>query len=235
VRDDDEAAAELGDEALQPLQPGEVEVVRRLVEAEDLEARQEERGKPRACRLAARERAERLLEPAAHPDLRAGSGRTRLEVAAAEGEEALERLGVLGDGLRKPLRQRVHLGRRRRHARAPLEVGEQRFAGARVELLRQVPNREAWRRADDRARVRRLEPREQPEKRGLPHAVRADDADTAPPADDERDAIEEQPRAVRLGDVPERDRVQGNLLTRERRDGFRQRFRISGAGRRPEL
>src|SRR5207248_3883778 len=71
VRDDDEAAAQAGHEPLQQLEPGEVEVVRRLVEAEDLVAGEQERRETRAGRLAAGKRAERLVESAAEVDLRA--------------------------------------------------------------------------------------------------------------------------------------------------------------------
>src|SRR5207237_8232603 len=70
VRDDDEAAAELGDEALEPLESLEVEVVRGLVEAEHLEARQQQRGEPCPRGLAARERGQRLSEPPAEAGLR---------------------------------------------------------------------------------------------------------------------------------------------------------------------
>src|SRR5207237_382785 len=82
-----------------------------------------------SSRLAAGEGAERLVESAGEADLRARGRGTRGEVGAAEREEPLERVGVLRDALREPRRQRVHLRRRARDARAPLEVGEERLAG----------------------------------------------------------------------------------------------------------
>ena len=48
--------ASAGDPALEPVEPGEVEVVGRLVEQEHVEAGQQQGGQPGPCRLAARQR-----------------------------------------------------------------------------------------------------------------------------------------------------------------------------------
>src|SRR5207248_4283333 len=54
VRDDDGAAVEVvAEERFQARQAGEVEIVRRLVEQEHVEAREENRGEPRARGLTA--------------------------------------------------------------------------------------------------------------------------------------------------------------------------------------
>ena len=56
MRDDHGAAGALGDEALQPCQAVEVEVVGRLVEQQHVEAGQQNRGQRRARSLAAGKR-----------------------------------------------------------------------------------------------------------------------------------------------------------------------------------
>ena len=61
VRDDHDAAAHALDEALEPREPVEVEVVRRLVEAVDVMAREQERREPGARGLAAGRHVERPL------------------------------------------------------------------------------------------------------------------------------------------------------------------------------
>jgi hypothetical protein len=56
VRDEHDARGQAAEEPLQPLEAGEVEVVRRLVEQEDVEAREQDRSERGTRRLAARER-----------------------------------------------------------------------------------------------------------------------------------------------------------------------------------
>ena len=73
MRDDDEAGSKAVDEALQQVEPGEVEVVRRLVEQEDVEAREQDRRQPRPRALSAGDRPERPVEQRGEPDLGARS------------------------------------------------------------------------------------------------------------------------------------------------------------------
>ena len=54
VRDKDDRAREAGERAFEPLEPGEVEVVRRLVEQEHAERAAQELREPQACGLPAR-------------------------------------------------------------------------------------------------------------------------------------------------------------------------------------
>ena len=72
VRDDGEPTREAVEEALEPVEPVEVEVVRRLVEQEHVEAGEQDRGQPGARRLAAGERRRLLLERDGEPELGAG-------------------------------------------------------------------------------------------------------------------------------------------------------------------
>ena len=76
VRDDREAAREAVDEALQALEPVEVEVVRRLVEQEQVEAGEQDRGERGAGRLAAGERRRLLVERDRQAELGAHRPRT---------------------------------------------------------------------------------------------------------------------------------------------------------------
>ena len=92
MRDEDDRAAKALHEALEPLQPVEVEIVRRLVEAEDVQAREQERRERHACRLAAGERRHLRVERHVDAEPRADLARPRLEIRAAEREEPLERV-----------------------------------------------------------------------------------------------------------------------------------------------
>jgi hypothetical protein len=102
VRHRDDRAWETADEALEPFEPVEVEVVRRLVEAEHVEAREEQGGERDARRLAAGKRGQRPVERQRQPELGADLARACVEVGTAEREEALEgvvvRLGETGVG-----------------------------------------------------------------------------------------------------------------------------------------
>ena len=183
MRDDEHGAAHAREEALEQSEPGEVEVVRRLVEEEDVEAREQDAGERGARGLAAGERGERLVERLrleAH--VREGSAGARLEVVAAEGEEAVERLAVRRgqvrialESARELVEARLGLG----DAGAAREGATQRLPRPDVVLLREVPDGERGRRPADRARVRLLEARQDPEQRRLPDPVRADEADAA--------------------------------------------------------
>ena len=102
VRDDHRAAGPLGDEPLQPRQAVEVEVVGRLVEQQDVEAREQDRGERRARGLAAGERRGLQVEQRGiQPEVAQDRLRARLEVGAAEREPRLERVGVAVRGARR--------------------------------------------------------------------------------------------------------------------------------------
>ena len=118
---------------LEPREPGEVEVVRRLVEQEHVEAAEQDRGERGARRLAAGEPSERPVELRVEPELRQHLLRARLEVAAAAGEERVERLGVRVGllGLVGEARgERVHRALGLGDAGAAREIRAERLAGA---------------------------------------------------------------------------------------------------------
>ena len=74
------------DEALEPIEAVEVEVVGRLVEHEHLEARKQNRGQSGSAPLPAREASQRLLQSViAQSDVGADFGGAGIEVVATEG------------------------------------------------------------------------------------------------------------------------------------------------------
>ena len=201
VRDDCEAARKGVDEALEAVEPVEVEIVRRLVEQEHVEAREQDRRQPGARRLAARERRRLLVERDGQSELRTGRSRPRLEIGASEREEALERgrVGVGAPGGGVPLDGRLRLG----DAGAAGEVGQERLPRLPVVLLRQVADRQRGGRPLDPALVRLVEPREQAEQRRLAGAVGADEPEPGARAECQVDVVENGAGAERTDDAVE--------------------------------
>jgi hypothetical protein len=187
VRDDHRARAQAVEEPLEPCEAVEVEVVRRLVEQEDVEAREHDPRERRAGRLAAGHPGDRLVE-AREADLGRDCAGARVEVGAPEREEPVERVGVVVREVRlglEPRRERVHLPFGCVHARAPSEVVAQRLAGACVGLLREVADASG---ADDAPAVRLLEAGEDAQEGRLADPVRADHAHAVAGRDDQRHA-----------------------------------------------
>ena len=213
VRDEREPAVEAGEETLEPVQPVEVEVVRRLVEEEQVEPREQDRGQAGPSRLAAGEGRGLLFERDLEPELGTDRPGAVLEVAPTEREEALEReavrTGIPRFGV--PLDGLLRIG----HPRAAGEVAEQRLSGSSVVLLRQVADRDRRWSPLDAALVRKLDPGEEPQQRRLAGAVSADDAEPRARPERQVDAIENGGGAVRLDDAGERD-SHGRYLLRER-------------------
>ncbi len=130
MRDEYDTAGKPGEEPFQPFEPGEVEVVRRLVEEEHVEAREQDRRQRDTSRLAAREQPHPLPGGAGESDIGERHTCARREVVAAEGEKAIERLRVRRRESRlrgQPFGDRVHLGGCRRHAGPPGERFEDRL------------------------------------------------------------------------------------------------------------
>jgi hypothetical protein len=202
VRDEDERARRRGHEALQQLEAVEIEVIRRLVEEQHVEAGEQDRSQLGARRLASRESPEPPVEPV-EPDPGRSLAGTCMEVVGAERQEPLEGVGMLLHGLGlagEACRQCVQLGRSGTDARAPLEVFEQRFVRPRVDLLGEMPDRERRWTALERALVGLVQPGEHAQERRLSAAVGPDHADPSSRADEQRRAVEN-----RLGAVAHRD------------------------------
>jgi hypothetical protein len=140
VRDDHGAAGALRDEALQPCQAVEVEVVGRLVEQQDVEAGEQDRGERRARGLATGERHRLQVEQGGiQPEVAQDRLGALLQVGATEREPRLERAGVALRGAGRIRRQLVRGGSQRLRvcdAGAPREVMVQPLAGRAVGLLR---------------------------------------------------------------------------------------------------
>ncbi len=220
MRDDHGRALEGPQERLEPREAGEVEVVRRLVEQEDVEAAENDRGKSRTRSLAAGEARERTIDVCGEAELGERRRRPHLEIAAAAREEGVERLVVLDRQLRlgrEQLGEVVHARRGGRDARAAREVREQRLTRERVALLGQVADRERRRQAPHGAAIRHLQGREQPQQRRLADAVRPHEPDARVRRHDEVDVRENDLTSVGLRDADrgERaDRAHVHLLTR---------------------
>jgi hypothetical protein len=110
-----------------PLEAVEVEVVRRLVEAEDVEAGKEQRRQARLRGLAPGKRLEALVEAPVQSETGTDAAGAYVEVVRSERDEPLECLRVrLRERrlLAQPRRQSVELGLGSRDPRAPREVAE---------------------------------------------------------------------------------------------------------------
>ncbi len=127
----------------------------------------------------------------------------RLEIAATEGHEPVERIGVgvvghglVGQGLGAP----VELGRGVGHPGAPGQVGEHRLVGRGVGLLGQVADRQEPRRPLDGARIGSLGARQDAEQRRLADPVGAHHADAVASVDSQRHPDEDVLAAERTRD-----------------------------------
>jgi hypothetical protein len=216
VRDDHRAARPLGDEPLQPGEAVEVEVVGRLVEQQDVEAREQDRGQRRARGLPTGEPDGLPVEQRGiQPEVAQDRLRPLLQVGAAEREPCLERLGVAvpraGRVGRQVARGGLHACVGDRDPGAPGEVVLEPLAGRSVGLLRQVaggPGGQLHVTA-----VGAIQPGEQAQQRRLPGSVRTDDAEHVAGRDRDRHAGEDSGGAVRLVQVA-RDQGPGHPMER---------------------
>ena len=94
VRNENERAPIRAEERLEPREPVVVEIVRRLVQEEDVEAREEDRRKLDARGLATRECGPVSIEVDVEPEVGTNGSRPRLEVAAAQRDECVQRSRV---------------------------------------------------------------------------------------------------------------------------------------------
>ena len=153
-------------EALEEVEPVEVEVVRRLVEQQHVEAREEDRSECEPRRLPAgelhRRPARGRRRGRARRRRRGRARRGRRRRAPGTGRARARRLA--GGGIR---RQRGgEVGERRApppRSRCGAQVAADRLVRPYVRLLRQVADRQRRRRARHRPRVGGLEPRCEPE------------------------------------------------------------------------
>ena len=142
-------------EPLEPVEPGEVEVVGRLVEQEDVEPREQDRRDRGPRRLAAREACDRLVESRCRqPDVGHDLADAGVEVRRPEREPAFEadRVRVVGARLVGGERGRCADERvvRSGDARTPVQQLAHRLAVSPFDFLGQVAHgrrrrREAYR------------------------------------------------------------------------------------------
>ena len=207
VADEHGAGAQPGDEPLQPVQPVEVEVVGRLVEQEDVVAAEQQRGEARAGRLAAGQRGHRRGRGRrASPSSAATAVGALVEVGAAEGEPALERLARTrrprrGVPSASALRGRVHRGLRRGRRRcAGPGTSPDGLARAPLGLLRQVADVGRARAQLDRAVLGTLQAGEHRAAASTCPRRSADQADDVAGGDDQVETGEQRAVAVPGGE-----------------------------------
>ena len=123
VRDQHERPRVLGEEGLEPLDRGEVEVVGRLVEQQQIGLAHEHLGQLQPAALAARQRVDRAREIAlGEPDVGGEALDPRLELVAALALVALLQLAVAGELVGLPVGEpRLE---RRQLVVQPLQIGE---------------------------------------------------------------------------------------------------------------
>ena len=206
VGDQHDAGAQPADERLQPLEPGEVEVVGGLVEQHHVEAAQQQRGEGRTSGLTAGERGHQGVRVDVETELGQHRREPVVEVRRAARQPVVERDGVRvvggpGSSDRAPRRpppsprsrgwhpcdgRGSRRSSRRRRARAP--AGASRRRRPRVRSTRRRPS--ASRLAGEQSQQRRLA-----------GAVGPDDPHHVARGDGEVEGLEEGARPVATGQV----------------------------------
>ncbi len=201
------AGAQAGDEALQPVQPVQVEVVGRLVEQEDVVAAEQQRGEAGAGGLAAgQRRSSAWSRSTSRPSSAATCAGPLVQVGAAEGEPALQSVRVRVVGARPPRRRAPRWRRPSRPARRLTPVrrarnSPDRLARPALRLLRQVADGRRGRAERDRALLAWDQPGEDTQQRGLARAVGPDQPDHVAGRDDQVEVGEEEAVTVAGGEV----------------------------------
>ena len=199
--------------ALQPVleqrQAGVVEVVRGLVQQQDVRLGEQDCGQAQPCLLAAGELGRAAAKQAfAEAKLGGNLGHPLWQIRAAESQPLPERgvVGVVSAVL--ACAQRGERGVQVRlsggHLSPPLQVLRQRLARAEIGLLSKPEDSRRLRRADDRAAVRLEIAGQDLEQRRLADPVRRDNPGAVAAADAETDAVEDDETAERNGDVDRR-------------------------------
>ena len=175
MRDHHHAHPLPGDEPLQPGQPVQVEIVRGLVEQQDVEPRQQQRRQPDAGGLSARQAGHRHGRIDRQTQLGQHRSGALLQVGAAESQPPLQghRIGVVGTCLAGRQRggRRFQCGVGGGDPGPPGEVAGHRLTGRALDLLRQVPDGRVGRAERHPAGLRYLQTGEQPQQGRLPGAV----------------------------------------------------------------
>ena len=197
MRDDHQAGLQRQDELLEPLQPGEVQVVGRLVQQEDIKARQQHRGErgPRGL-PAGQAHGVGVQQRGRQAEVGADLLGPLLEVGAAEVQPRLQRCGVRvvgaglagGQGLQGGLHHPLGVG-------DPGAAGQelrQPLAGLAVRLLRQQPDGGRAGGEGDGALVGDQLAGQAGQQGGLADPVGADHPDPRPGGDGERHPGQDQ-------------------------------------------
>jgi len=206
VADDDESRSQGRAELLEPLQPGEVQVVGRLVEQEHVVARQQDRGQTGAGRLAAGQGHRLGVEQVCwQAEVGADLQASYVQIGPAQVQPALEggAVGVVRTGrLFGERRGRGVEGELcRPDAGTPGQERGERLPGSPVRLLRQQTHRGRRRRERHRARIRGEQPGQGREQRRLARTVGTHHTEPGLRGDRERDLGQDRGGAAGDGDA----------------------------------
>jgi hypothetical protein len=170
-----------GHERLQAREAVQVQVVRRLVQQEDVVAGQQERRHARPGRLATGQRRHERVQADGETEVRGHLVHALVQVGATEGQPAFERGRVVLVGTRRAFRERdgrlVHRGLREGDPGAAAQEGADGLTRPAVRFLGQVADGRGRRVQPHGALVRRQDATQDPEQRRLARAVHADQAD----------------------------------------------------------
>ncbi len=203
---EDESSRKGPEEALESLQTVEVEVVRRLVEQEHVVAGEEDRRKRDPRSLPAGQAVASAFEVDVEAEVGAHRPGSRLEVGTPERQVALERMGVallrdLATGERSC--GVLELTLRAEHAGSTAQRHDDRLTRLDAPLLLEIADRQRLGSTTDGALVGRFHPGQEAEQRRLADTVGADETDPRMRTDGKRDPVENDLRAIALGDVCE--------------------------------
>ncbi len=206
VGDQHHAAAQAADERFEALEPGQVEVVGRLVEQHDVEAAQQECRQRRPRRLPPGQRGHGGVRANVETELGQRRGDPLVQVGGTAGQPVVQRdgVGVVGTG---------HFGAERRGGRlhglgglgragTAGEVAGHGLAGDPLVLLGQPADERVRRGGRDRPVQRRHVPRQQPQQRGLAGTVGAHHPDDVSGRDHQVQGLEQAAVTVAPGQVP---------------------------------
>ncbi len=206
MADHDRARAQAPYELFQVFQAGQVEVVRGLVQQEDVVARQEQRGQLGACGLSAGQGRHGLVQADPETERRGDLFGALVQVGSAQGQPALQAGGVrvvrsghaVGQGLGGEVQSELGGG----DTGAAREEAVHAFAGAPVRLLREMADGRTGRSQVYAAFLGPVEAGEEAQEGGLARAVGSDEADHFPRRHGQVEAGEQGEVAVAGREIP---------------------------------
>ena len=209
MRDRDHRSGRREDESLQLFEAGKVQVVCGLVEEQNIETAQQDRGECSPCELTAAQSRHLNIEPVGqHADVGADLTHACVEVGATEREKVVERVRILVHQRwigGEPLRPVVERVAGFLYPRATSQVRGERLTGAAIRFLGQQADGRARRDPFHASGIREFSAGQDPEQRRLADPVRADNPHPLAGGDAQRDVVEDDGTTERYGDRASRE------------------------------